>query len=126
MRPAVARIALSYEACELAELALNAVPTDRSTTEAVAGVGRILQAAQRLLAAAVVAAEADGIAWPEIADLLAGVEPDRSSWRSRLLSDPYEAAEDLDEWVIRHAEEDPGPAPVSGVLHRSEPSVDRL
>lgn len=120
MNPAIARIALSYEACELAELARCAVPTDRSTTEAVAEAGRILQAAQRFLAAAVVAAEADGLPWPTIADLLtAGPAP--SSWRAHLLTDPYEAAEDLDEWVIRHAEEDPGPTPVSGVLPANSP-----
>jgi hypothetical protein len=98
----------------------------RSTTEAVADAGRILQAAQRFLAAAVVAAEADGIAWPEIAELLAAPGRDGSTWRTRLLGDPDEAAEDLDDWVIRHAEEDPGPAPVSGVLHRRRPPADRL
>ncbi|WP_112246449.1 hypothetical protein [Kribbella monticola] len=122
MRPAVARIALSYEACELSELARNAVPTTRSTTEAVADAARILQAAQRYLAAAVLAAEADGIAWPEIAELLSSVEPAPSNWRTHLLSDPHEAAEDLDDWVLRHAEEAPGPAPVSGVLLRQRPA----
>ncbi|QNE20843.1 hypothetical protein F1D05_26675 [Kribbella qitaiheensis] len=116
MTPAIARIALSYEACELSELARHAVPTDRSTTEAVAEAGRILQAAQRFLAATLLAAQADGMPWPAIAELLASAGPDQSSWRARLLNDPYEAAEDLDDWVIRHAEEDPGPAPVSGVL----------
>jgi hypothetical protein len=118
MRPAVARIALSYEACELSELARHAVPTNRSTTEAVADAGRILQAAQRFLAAAVLAAEADGITWPEIAQLLSLAEPAPSSWRIHLLTAPYEAAEDLDDWVIQHAEEHPGPTPVSGVLLR--------
>jgi hypothetical protein len=116
MTPAIARIALSYEACELAELARLAVPTDRSTTEAVAEAGRILQAAQRFLAATIQAAEADGLPWPVIADLLTSPEPDRSTWRTHLLTNPHEAAEDLDDWVHRHAEEDPGPAPVSQIL----------
>jgi hypothetical protein len=115
MNPATARIALSYEACELAELARLAVPTDRSTTEAVAEAGRILQAAQRFLAATILAAQADGIPWPTITNLLAA-DPAPSSWRAHLLIDPHEAAEDLDDWVIRHAEEDPGPAPVSQIL----------
>jgi hypothetical protein len=116
MKPVVARIALSYEACELAELARRAVPTDRSTTEAVVEAGRILQAAQRFLTATILAAQADGIPWPEIADLLTSAEPDHSTWRTHLLRDPHEAAEDLDDWVIRHAEEPTGPAPVSQIL----------
>ncbi|TDU88621.1 hypothetical protein EV138_2167 [Kribbella voronezhensis] len=120
MKPAVARIALSYEACELSELARRAVPTNRSTTEAVADAGRILQAAQRFLAVTVLAAEADGLDWPTIAHLLASTDPDRSTWRTTLLSNPHEAAEDLDDWVLRHAEEDPGPTPVSGALHTSK------
>jgi hypothetical protein len=116
MTPAIARIASSYEACELAELARLAVPTDRSTTEAVADARRILQAAQRFQAAAVMAALSDGIPWPVIADLLTAPEPDHSTWRTHLLTNPHEAAEDLDDWVLRHAEEDPGPAPVSQIL----------
>jgi hypothetical protein len=116
MTPAIARIALSYEACDLAELARLAVPTDRSTAEAIAEAGRILQAAQRFLAATIQAAEAEGIPWPVIADLLTSAEPNHSTWRTHLLTNPHEAAEDLDDWVLRHAEEDPGPTPVSQIL----------
>jgi hypothetical protein len=116
MNPAIARIALSYEACELAELARLAVPTTRSTTEAVADAAQILQAAHRFLAATIIAAEADGLPWPVIANLLDAGDAASSTWRTRLLANPHEAAEDLDDWVIRHAEEPPGPAPVSQIL----------
>ncbi len=115
MNPAIARIALSYEACELAELAGAAVPTDRSTPEAVAQAAEILQAAHRLLTTAVLAAEADNIPWPEIAALLTPAAPP-TAWRTYLLTNPHEAAEDLDDWVHRHAEQDPGPTPVSQIL----------
>jgi hypothetical protein len=116
MNPAVARIALSYEACELAELAGAAVPTDRSTPEAVAQAAQILQAAHRLLTTAVLAAQADNIPWPEIATLLTPTAQVATSWRTHLLANPHEAAEDLDDWVTRHAETDPGPTPVSQIL----------
>jgi hypothetical protein len=116
MNPAIARIALSYEACELAELARAAVPTDRSTPEAVAQAAQILQAAHRLLTTAVLAAQADNIPWPDIATLLTPGIPVATNWRTHLLTNPHEAAEDLDDWVTRHADQDPGPTPVSQIL----------
>ena len=116
MNPAIARIALSYEACELSELARAAVPTTRSTTEALTDAAQILQATHRYLAATILAAEADGIPWPEIAALLTNPDPAQSFWRTHLLAHPHEAAEDLDDWVTRHPDQDPGPLPVSQIL----------
>jgi hypothetical protein len=123
MEEAVARVALSYEACQLAETAGAAVPT---AVEELAAARAVLQATDRYVDAVVTVARSRGESWPQIAAALGRSEdsircveqPANDWWRTHLLQDPDEAAVDLDDWVGRHLDGDPGPAPVSGVLRR--------
>jgi hypothetical protein len=141
MEEAVARVALSYEACQLAETAGAAVP---AAAEELGAARAVLQAADRYVESVIALARLRGSSWQEIAAALGRSErsvraqhapalragrgdPGRGDaagggagdwWREHLLCDPAEAAFDLDDWVRRHLDADPGPAPVSGVLRR--------
>ncbi|WP_371526105.1 hypothetical protein OG302_07960 [Streptomyces sp. NBC_01283] len=163
-----ARLAMAYEACELAGLARDAVPvgehelrsdgTTRSPGSVLADAAHVLKAAQRFFDAAAVYERLGGAGWQVIGDAL-GVDtwtartrfaaaeacfreelrspeavpatgaPDGSGWwRAYTAGNPLEAARDLDDWVLRHEDEDGGegrggdgdsalgPAPVSGGL----------
>jgi hypothetical protein len=48
-----------------------------------------------------------------------------TSWRTYTAREPLEAAHDLDDWVLRHADDDreASPAPVSGGLARTDPAA---
>ncbi|WP_328993147.1 hypothetical protein OG394_02500 [Kribbella sp. NBC_01245] len=135
-----ARLAMSYDACELAEGARRLVGARgfEGAGAAVEGAGRVLDDAHRLLEAAVVFARVEGADWAVVGDSLglsAGDAQERfgpaearfrgelqgpteRAWRQYLVREPLEAALDLDDWVRRHADgdDDPGPAPVSGPL----------
>jgi hypothetical protein len=123
MDEAVARVALSYEACQLAETAGAAVPT---AVEELAAARAVLRATDRYVDAVVAVARSRGESWPQIAAALGRSEesircaerPADDWWRTHLRQDPEEAAVDLDDWVGRHLDRDAGPAPVSGVLRR--------
>jgi hypothetical protein len=122
-----ARLAMSFEACELSDLARTTVPIE-ATTSALADAAQVLTAARRFLDAAVVFERARGASWQLIGDVLglsaaeardrfAGAEAHfrqqlrstGSEWRAYLVREPLEAAQDLDEWVG-------GGTPVSGGL----------
>ncbi|MFI5714104.1 hypothetical protein [Kribbella sp. NPDC051620] len=95
----LARLAIAWEACQLAESARSAVTVQG---DPVAQANEVLAAAERYAAAvhAFTCEQATGA---------------RISWQ--LPEAPEEAAEDLDDWVLRHADgEDPGAAPISGNL----------
>lgn len=120
MEEAVARVALSYEACQLAETAGAAVPV---AVEELSAARAVLQATDRYVGAVVAVARLRGESWQEIAaalgrseESLRHLESGGDWWREHLLRDPDEAASDLDDWVRRHLDCDEGPAPVSGVL----------
>jgi len=134
-----ARVAMAYEACELADLARATVPigedelradgTVRSPGAALADAARVLRAAHRFFEAAA-AFERLGGASPqllaEMTDMAAHSAATRGGagelgwWREHLAREPLEAALDLDDWVRHHADgdTDPGSAPVSGGLVR--------
>lgn len=141
-----ARVALAYEAYELAELARASVPVGAPAAPggALAEAAQLLGAAHRLLEAAAVYERAAGADWRVIGAALnvsartarqrfdaaesrfherlrSPGEPD--GWRSYLLRHPLEAAQDLDDWVLRHQDGDSslGDAPVSGPLLRPAP-----
>jgi hypothetical protein len=118
---------MSFEACELSDLARAMVPIDGTTT--LADAVEVIAAARRFLDAAVVAERAAGASWQDIGDVLGmsaaearerfGTAEARfrrqlrstdDGWRGYLVREPLEAAEDLDEWAG-------GAAPVSGGLH---------
>jgi hypothetical protein len=122
-----ARLVLSFEACELSDLARSMVPIDEPTT-ALADAAAVLVAAHRFLDTAVVVERTGGASWQLIGDVLglsaaeardrfAGAEAHfrqrlqstDSEWRAYLVREPLEAAQDLDEWVG-------GGTPVSGGL----------
>jgi hypothetical protein len=95
----LARLAIAWEACQLAESARAAVTVQG---DPVARANEVLAAAERYAAAvhALTCGQATGT---------------RVNWQ--LPEAPEEAAEDLDDWVLRHADgEDPGAAPISGNL----------
>jgi hypothetical protein len=124
-----ARLVLSFEACELSDLARSMVPIDETTT-ALADAAEVLVAARRFLDAAVVVERTGGASWQLIGDVLglssAAEARDRfeaaearfrqrlhstdDGWRTYMVREPLEAAEDLDDWVGS------GGAPVSGGL----------
>jgi hypothetical protein len=83
------RIAMAYQACEVADRAREAVTT-RDPDLAVALALDVLKAAHDLLDAALTFAR----------------KP--QAGQSFALRHPEEAAEDLDDWVRRHADVDPG------------------
>ncbi|WP_432946297.1 hypothetical protein ACQPXM_07850 [Kribbella sp. CA-253562] len=120
---AVARVALSYEACLLAEAAAAAVP---AAADELTAARSVLEATNRYVAAVVALARLRGDSWPQIAAAVGLSEasvrsvgsPDRDWWRAHLLEDPVEAAADLDDWVSRHVDGQSDPAPVSTVLAR--------
>jgi hypothetical protein len=118
---------MSFEACELSDLARAMVPIGGTTT--LADAVEVIAAARRFLDAAVVAERAAGASWQLIGDVLglsASEAEDRfqaaeahfrqrlhstdGEWRAYVVREPLEAAEDLDEWVGS------GGAPVSGGL----------
>jgi hypothetical protein len=122
-----ARLAMSFEACELSDLARAMVPIDG--TAPLADAVEVVAAARRFLDAAVVAERAGGASWQEIGGVLGlstaearerfaaaearfrcRVHSADDGWRTYLVREPLEAAEDLDEWVGG------GGAPVSGGL----------
>ncbi|ADB30470.1 hypothetical protein Kfla_1368 [Kribbella flavida DSM 17836] len=124
-----ARVALSYEACELAEAAAAAVP---AATHELAAAAAVLEATTRYVQAVLRHARLQGTSWREISDALGCPEQqlrDQQAatgetadwWRDHLLREPFEAASDLDDWVRRHLDSDFGPAPVSGVLSGRTP-----
>jgi hypothetical protein len=123
-----ARLVLSFEACELSDLARAMVPIDETTT-ALTDAAEVLVAARRFLDAAVVVERTGGASWQLIGDVLgtsAAEARDRfqaaearfrqrlhstdDGWRTYMVREPLEAAEDLDDWVGS------GDAPVSGGL----------
>jgi hypothetical protein len=125
-----ARLVMSFEACELSDLARAMVPIDEPTT-ALDDAAEVLVAARRFLDAAVVVELTGGASWQVIGDVLglsASEARDRfaaaearfrqqlrstdGGWRAYMVQEPLEAAEDLDEWVG-------GAAPVSGGLKRT-------
>lgn len=67
MEEAVARVALSYEACQLAETAGAAVPT---SVEELAAARAVLQAVDRYVESVVALARLRGSSWQEIAAAL--------------------------------------------------------
>ena len=95
----LARLAIAWEACQLAESARTAVTVQG---DLVAQANEVLAAAERYAAA--------------VHAFTCGQETGaRVNWQ--LPEAPEEAAEDLDDWVLRHADgEDPGTAPISGKL----------
>jgi hypothetical protein len=112
-----ARLAMSFEACELSDLARAMVPIDGNVTT-LADAANVLASAHRFLEAAVVVERVGGATWQEIGDVLglpAAEARDRfaaaevrfrwhlrsasDDWRAYLVREPLEAAEDLDEWV---------------------------
>ncbi|NEA31486.1 hypothetical protein [Streptomyces sp. SID13031] len=98
----LARLAIAWEACQLAETARTAVTLDG---DLMAQAQVVLQAAERYAAAvhAFTSREA------------AGSVP--GCWGGSLREYAEEAAADLDDWVIRHSDgDDPGPVPISGRL----------
>ncbi|TDC77569.1 hypothetical protein E1283_07005 [Streptomyces hainanensis] len=126
---------------------LNPDGTARALGAALADAARVLAAARRFVAAAAVFERLGGAGWHLVGDALglptrtarehfapaeAGFRAELRSteprsaeppgradwWRSHLVREPHEAALDLDDWVLRHAdgETDLGPAPVSGAL----------
>ncbi|MEU9335054.1 hypothetical protein AB0D49_18070 [Streptomyces sp. NPDC048290] len=158
-----ARLLLSYEACALSDLARAAVPfppddlaadgTATAPGAALTDALRILTAAHRLVAAAVVYERAAGTGWPAVADALA-VSPDAArahfvpaetafltdlrspapeppSLRAHMTREPLETAQDLDDWLRNPAPDAPetlGTTPVSGGLlahHRTPGTSDR-
>ncbi|TGA96954.1 hypothetical protein [Streptomyces sp. MZ04] len=135
--------------------------TVRSPGSVLAEAAQVLASARRLLEAAAVFERIGGASWQLIGDIL-GVEarsarvrfalaeaqvreelrrPERAGpqaveagwWRTYATGAPLEAARDLDDWVLRHADADGegggdgdgdsglGTAPVSGGLVRAEP-----
>jgi hypothetical protein len=113
-----ARVALSYEACQLAETARRAVPIAPSElhaggtpASALDVATDLLQATARYLEAVVVFTRLTG----EDCNLPEG--PTATDWwRTHLLQDPLEAAQDLDDWLHHHTEEPLSPNPVSGAI----------
>jgi hypothetical protein len=118
---------MSFEACELSDLARALVPIDGTTT--LADAAEVVAAARRFLDAAVVAERVGGASWQRIGDVLglsAAQARERfevaetrfrqrlrstgGGWRAYLVREPLEAAQDLDEWVGGTG------APVSGGL----------
>ncbi|MEI5100616.1 hypothetical protein RB200_21435 [Streptomyces sp. PmtG] len=123
--------------------ALRPDGSPRHPGAALAEAAQVCAAAARLLRAAVVYERLGGADWQLIGDVL-DVPPrtaserygpaearlraelsdpdqardDESWWRPHALAHPREAALDLDDWVLRHAdgEEGLGRAPVSGAL----------
>ncbi|QZZ28364.1 hypothetical protein A7X85_20660 [Streptomyces sp. ST1015] len=143
-----ARLVVSYQACALSDLARGAVPIAGDGDGALlAEAAGILAAARRLLEAAVVHERLAGAGWDVVGAAL-GLSPRAARVRfalaeaalhdqlrrpeapdaprtpqlpSYVLQEPLEAAADLDDWVLRHADGDeaPGTAPVSGALSRT-------
>jgi hypothetical protein len=104
---ALARLAVAWEACELSEAARSAVASD----DPVAVAPEVLEAALRFSRAVAELAQYEGVG--------RGPNAGGGWWRENLRRHPEEAAQDLDDWVIRHQDgEDPGPAPVSTRLHQ--------
>jgi hypothetical protein len=112
-----ARLVMSFEACELSDLARTMVPIDGTST-ALADAAEVLAAARRFLDAAVVVERAGGATWQLIGDVLglsASEAQERfeaaearfrhrlhstdGGWRAYMVREPLEAAMDLDEWV---------------------------
>ncbi|MET4922692.1 hypothetical protein P3L51_10080 [Streptomyces sp. PSRA5] len=131
-----ARLEMAFAAYELTELARSAVPigeheltpgsTVRPAGSTSADAARVLAAARRFYeAAATFERLRDG---PLSAEANASTETDATTeaggevswWRPYLAVAPLEAARDLDDWVLRHRDGDPGlgSAPVSGGLVR--------
>lgn len=121
-----ARLEMAFAAYELTELARSAVPIGehelapgsavRPAGSASADAAQVLAAAHRFYEAAATfeRCRADPLAAE------ANVSRRASWWRSYLAVAPLEAARDLDDWVLRHRDGDPGlgTAPVSGGLVR--------
>ncbi|GHC58192.1 hypothetical protein [Streptomyces flavofungini] len=145
-KTARARVALAYEAYELAELARASVPVSAHTPPGatLAEAAQLRRAAHRLLEAAAVYERAAGADWRVIGAALnvsartarqrfdaaearfherLSCADEPNGWRSYLLRHPLEAAQDLDDWVLRHqdGDSDLGDAPVSGPLLRPTP-----
>lgn len=122
----------------------------------LADAAQVLAAARRFLEAAAVFERLGGASWQLIGDVLgvdaqaarvrfamaeaqvreelrragpAASRTEASWWRAYATGAPLEAARDLDDWVLRHAEADGDPdggsgvgtAPVSGGLARTDP-----
>jgi hypothetical protein len=123
-----ARLVMSFEACELSDLARAMVPID-ATTSTLPDATEVLAAARRFLDAAVVVERVGGASWQLIGDVLGlsaaearhrfetaearfrqRLHSTDDGWRAYMVREPLEAAEDLDDWVGS------GGAPVSGGL----------
>ncbi|GAA1557142.1 hypothetical protein GCM10009789_08110 [Kribbella sancticallisti] len=106
---ALARLAVAWEACQLSEAARLIV----SAEDPIAQADEVLEAAQRFTQAIAELAQQHGTKWQP--------EPrtnDDGWWRTNLHHHPEEAAQDLDDWAIRHQDgEDLDSAPVSRHLH---------
>jgi hypothetical protein len=95
----LARLAIAWEACQLAESARFAVTVQG---DLVGHANEVLAAAERYAAAV---------------HAFTCLQQTGATVRWQLPEAPEEAAEDLDDWVLRHADgEDPGAAPISGKL----------
>ncbi|MFD3520132.1 hypothetical protein [Streptomyces sp. NPDC058653] len=134
-----ARLEMAFAAYELAELARTAVPVgvhelapdgtagpadSGGAGSALADAAQILAAAHRFHEAAVAFEHVRKGSRSAGTDTAAKPEETRW-WRAYLAVAPYEAAHDLDDWVLRHRDGDHGlsGAPVSGGLfHRTDPS----
>ncbi|MET8983773.1 hypothetical protein ABZX85_50275 [Streptomyces sp. NPDC004539] len=148
--PLHARVAVSYRACLLSDLARTAVPIPESSPTPgalLSEAAAILTAAHRLLEAAAVHERLAGTDWDTIGTTL-NISPRAARVRfalaeaafhdqlrrptapdpataaqlpSYVLQEPLEAALDLDDWVLRHPDNEtpPGPTPVSGALPRT-------
>ncbi|GAB2898621.1 hypothetical protein [Streptomyces mayteni] len=134
-------------AVPVGERELNPDGTARVPGAALADAALVLAAARRFVAAAVVFERLGGAGWQLVGDALGlpprtareHFAPDEAGflaelrsaeplgeadwWRSHLVGEPLEAALDLDDWVLRHAdgEGDLGPAPVSRALLGGRP-----
>jgi hypothetical protein len=132
---------------------LNSDGCVRSPGALLSDAAAVLEAARRFFAAAVVYERVGGADWQLVGDVLkvparaarsrfaghearfrgrlscpeetgpAATGDEASRLRTYMAREPLEAALDLDQWVLDHADGDaaPGPAPVSGGLVRSNP-----
>ncbi|WP_020391965.1 hypothetical protein [Kribbella catacumbae] len=98
----LARLAIAWEACQLAESARTAVTIDGDPEDLLARAHEVLEAAERYAATVHAFTSEQATGQPR-------------AWL--LPTAPEEAAADLDSWVIRHQDgEDPGPTPISSQL----------
>ncbi|MEV0634690.1 hypothetical protein AB0I77_06900 [Streptomyces sp. NPDC050619] len=141
---------LARAAVPIGEHELCSDGTVRSPGAVLADAVQVLRAAHRFLEAAAVSERLGGAGWARVGEVL-GVPPQTARacfaaaearfreelrspegaaarcWRACMAGHPLEAARDLDDWVLRHADgdRDLGPAPVSGGLVRRDQAAVR-